>query len=76
MALNRIGRGAVALLAASGLLLTGAAACEDGGPGVGSNGEQSDTDKDFGTGGSSGATEDGQGKPGEGGAGDEVGGGG
>jgi hypothetical protein len=74
---TRLRRAAVAVLAAGGLLLTGAGACgNDGGPGVGESGEQGDVDNDYGTGGDSGAGEEGGGEPGEGGAGDEIGGGG
>jgi hypothetical protein len=73
---NKVKRAALAVLAAGGLLLTGAGACDDGGPGVGESGEQGDVDNDFGTGGDSGAGEDGSGESGEGGAGDEIGGGG
>jgi hypothetical protein len=73
---TRVKRAVLAVLAAGGLLLTGAGACDDGGPGVGQQGEQGDVDNEFGTGGDSGAGEEGGGEPGEGGAGDEVGGGG
>ncbi|HYH29700.1 MAG TPA: hypothetical protein VD903_04880 [Pseudonocardia sp.] len=73
---SRIRRSVVAVVAAGGLLLTGAGACDDGGPGVGPSGEQGDVDDDFGTGGDAGSGEEGSGEPGEGGAGDEVGGGG
>jgi hypothetical protein len=73
---TRIRRSVLAIVAAGGLLLTGAGACDDGGPGVGESGEQGDVDGDFGTGGDAGAGEEGAGEPGEGGAGDEVGGGG
>lgn len=73
---SRIRRSVLAVVTAGGLLLTGAAACDDGGPGVGESGEQGDVDNDFGTGGDAGAGEDGAGEPGEGGAGDEIGGGG
>jgi hypothetical protein len=73
---TRTKRTVIAVLAAGGLLLTGASACDDGGPGVGPEGEQGDVDNRFGTGGDSGAGEGGSGEPGEGGAGDEVGGGG
>jgi hypothetical protein len=65
----RMRRFAAAGLAATALLLTGAGACDDGGPGVAPEGEQGDG---FGNGGGQGTEQD----PGEGGAGDEVGGGG
>ena len=55
-----------AVLAATALLFTGAAACDDGGPGVSDSGERND---DTGTGGEAGSETD----PGEGGAGDEIG---
>lgn len=58
-----------AVLATSAVLFTGAAACDDGGPGVSDSGERND---DTGTGGGIGSETD----PGEGGAGDEIGGGG
>ena len=73
---NGFRRSLLAVVTAGGLLLTGAGACDDGGPGVGESGEQGDVDSDFGTGGEGGAGEEGAGEPGEGGAGDEVGGGG
>jgi hypothetical protein len=76
MGRNTMRRAVVAVLAGSGLLLSGAGACDDGGPGVGGSGEQGDVDRDFGNGGGSGAGESGTGQPGEGGAGDEIGGGG
>jgi hypothetical protein len=57
------------------LLVSGVAACNDSGPGVPESGEQGDDDG-FGSGGDQGSTEDGRGEPGEGAAGDEVGGGG
>ncbi|WP_219418551.1 hypothetical protein [Pseudonocardia nigra] len=78
MGRTRIRRGVLAVVAAGGLLLTGAGACDDGGdagPGVGESGESGD-ESGYGTGGDSGAGEEGSGEPGEGGAGDEVGGGG
>lgn len=65
----RARRALAAGLAAAGLLLTGAASCDDGGPGVSDSGERGD---DTGTGGEIGSEDD----PGEGGAGDEIGGGG
>jgi hypothetical protein len=58
-------RAVLALAAAGGLLLTGAGACDDGGPGVGQGGEQGDDDG-YGS----------SGEGGEGGEGDEIGGGG
>lgn len=61
-------RWAAGALAAFALLMTGAAACDDG-PGVPEQGEQGDG---YGNGGEQGE----EGAPGEGGAGDEVGGGG
>ncbi len=63
----RIRRAVAGVLAASALLLTGAASC-DGGPGVPPEGEQGDG---YGNGGDRGE----EGAPGEGGAGDEIGGG-
>lgn len=69
---TRIGRGAVAAVAAVWLLLTGAVACNDSGPGVPPSGEQGDPDGN----GDNGGTDDGDGEPGEGGAGDEGQGGG
>jgi hypothetical protein len=74
---NVIRRALVAAAAATAVLLTGAAACgNDSGPGVPSQGESGDVDRDFGTGGEGGAGPEGAGEPGEGGAGDEIGGGG
>lgn len=68
MGASRVRRTAAAGLAAAALLLTGAGACESG-PGVPPAGEQGDG---VGDGGDQGDEQ----APGEGGAGDEIGGGG
>lgn len=57
----------LAALVGAGLLFTGAAACDDGGPGVSDSGERGD---------GPGTPMTGEEGPGEGGAGDETGGGG
>ena len=76
MELSKVRRVVAALVACGALVLTGAASCGDnGGPGVGKSGEQSDQNG-AGNGGGNGAGQNGEGKPGEGGAGDERGGGG
>lgn len=69
MSAGRVRRAAAGVLAATALVLTGAGACDDGGPGVAPEGEQGDG---FG----SGTEQDPEDTEGEGGGGDEVGGGG
>lgn len=75
MKCRRLGRGLLVAVTSAWLLVGGVAACNDSGPGVPPAGEQGDDDG-FGSGGGSGSADDGEGKPGEGAAGDEIGGGG
>jgi hypothetical protein len=75
MRCRRLGRAVLVAVTSTWLLVSGVAACDDSGPGVPASGEQGD-DNGFGNGGDRGSTEDGRGDPGEGAAGDEVGGGG